>query len=191
VANVAPAYTAFGGRGAEPPRRPGRGDVPRDQAAGSTARVTDFPTARTMPPQDSWLCLLVWCSACYHQGAADLQAIIDAGQGDKPLKDVKFRCAKCGSRRTDGGIVAPPIRSGSAIVPVVVASDPIMRFVLNQGSSPTDPATFGPLHSQITKMSTRRLALPRNSSLAVAGLAVVGARYCRPAKKGRRSWRAP
>ena len=34
-------------------------------------------------------------------GAADLQAIIDAGQGDKPIKDLKFRCAKCGSRRTD------------------------------------------------------------------------------------------
>jgi len=35
------------------------------------------------------------------RGAADLQAIIDAGQGDKPIKDLKFRCAKCGSRRTD------------------------------------------------------------------------------------------
>jgi len=34
-------------------------------------------------------------------GTADLQAIIDAGQGDKPIKDLKFRCAKCGSRRTD------------------------------------------------------------------------------------------
>jgi hypothetical protein len=32
---------------------------------------------------------------------ADLQAIIDAGQGDCPLKDLRFRCTKCGSRLTD------------------------------------------------------------------------------------------
>ena len=43
----------------------------------------------------------MWCKACRHAGAADLQAIIDAGQGDKPIKDVRFRCAKCGSRPTD------------------------------------------------------------------------------------------
>jgi hypothetical protein len=24
-----------------------------------------------------------------------------SGQGDKPIKDLKFRCAKCGSRRAD------------------------------------------------------------------------------------------
>ena len=50
----------------------------------------------------SYLCLWVSCRAgCLRGGAADLQAIIDAGQGDKPIKDLKFRCAKCGSRRTD------------------------------------------------------------------------------------------
>jgi hypothetical protein len=49
-------------------------------------------------------------------GAADLQAIVDAGQGDRPLKDLKFRCAKCGSRMTDmvmmgkGGIGVQPWR---------------------------------------------------------------------------------
>jgi hypothetical protein len=53
-----------------------------------------------MLPQ-TYLCLFVWCKACHHQGAADLQAIIDAGKGDRPLKDLKFRCAKCGSRLTD------------------------------------------------------------------------------------------
>jgi hypothetical protein len=31
----------------------------------------------------------------------DLQAIIDAGQGDVPIKDLKFRCTECGSSRTD------------------------------------------------------------------------------------------
>jgi hypothetical protein len=39
--------------------------------------------------------------ACHHQAPADLQAIIDAGRGDVPVKDLKFRCAKCGSRLTD------------------------------------------------------------------------------------------
>lgn len=64
--------------------------------------MTDnFPTARTMLPQ-TFLCLWVWCKGgCQHAGAADLQAIIDSGRGDVPVKDLKFRCAKCGSRLTD------------------------------------------------------------------------------------------
>jgi hypothetical protein len=54
-----------------------------------------------MLPQ-TYLCLWVRCrGGCQHGRAADLQAIIDAGQGDRPLKDLRFRCAKCGSRRTD------------------------------------------------------------------------------------------
>ena len=46
-----------------------------------------------------------------HHATANLQEIVDSGRGDVPLKDVKFRCAKCGSRRTDsvmmgkGGVV--------------------------------------------------------------------------------------
>jgi len=49
--------------------------------------------------------------------AADLQAIVDGGQGDRPLKDLKLRCAHCGSRRTDdvmmakGGVGVQPWRS--------------------------------------------------------------------------------
>jgi hypothetical protein len=61
----------------------------------------NLPTARSTLPQSGWICLFVWCKACHHQAPADFQAIIDAGQGDKPLKDLKFRCAKCGSRMTD------------------------------------------------------------------------------------------
>ena len=30
---------------------------------------------------------------------------IDAGKGDRPLKDLKFRCAKCGSRLTDAVVM--------------------------------------------------------------------------------------
>jgi hypothetical protein len=74
---------------------------------GICQAVTDnFPTARSTLPQDSWLCWLVWCRACFHQMPADLQAIIVAGQGDRPLKDLKFRCAKCGSRMTDAVMMA-------------------------------------------------------------------------------------
>ena len=58
-----------------------------------------LPTARTHLAA-GWLIALVWCKACQHQAPADLQAIVDAGQGDRPLKELKFRCAKCGSRRT-------------------------------------------------------------------------------------------
>ena len=66
-----------------------------------TAPSDGLPTARSMLPQ-KYLCVWVSCRAgCLRGGAADLQAIIDAGQGDKPIKDLKFRCAKCGSRRTD------------------------------------------------------------------------------------------
>jgi hypothetical protein len=68
--------------------------------------VLDLPTARSILPQDGWLCLLVWCKACHHQGPADLQGIIDRARGDVPLKDLKFRCAKCGSRLTDSVVMA-------------------------------------------------------------------------------------
>ena len=51
----------------------------------------DPPTARSMLPQDGWLCLHVRCKACHHEGAADLQVIIDVGRGDEPLKDLRFR----------------------------------------------------------------------------------------------------
>ena len=42
----------------------------------------DLPTARNTLPKDAWLCLFVWCKACFHRGPADLQAIVDAGQGE-------------------------------------------------------------------------------------------------------------
>jgi hypothetical protein len=63
--------------------------------------VSDLPTARSMLPNDSWLCVFVWCKACHHQAPADLQAIIDAGRGDVPVKDLKFRCTSCSSALTD------------------------------------------------------------------------------------------
>jgi len=44
---------------------------------GLRASVTELPTARTMLPNDRWLCPFVWCKACHHQAPANLQAIID------------------------------------------------------------------------------------------------------------------
>jgi ribosomal protein L44E len=82
--------------------------------------VTDsLPTARSTLPQ-KWVFLHVWCKACHHRASADFQAIIDAGQGDRPLKDLKFRCTKCGSRMTDavmmgtGGTGVQPWRADGA-----------------------------------------------------------------------------
>jgi hypothetical protein len=75
------------------------------------------PTVRSTH-RAGYLCVLVWCKACHHQAPADLQAIIDGGRGDVPLKDLKFRCAQCGSRRTDavmmgkGGVGVQPWRAG-------------------------------------------------------------------------------
>jgi len=59
-----------------------------------------------MLPQAGWLCVLVWCKSSHHRAPADLQAIIDAGRGDVPLKDLRFRCTKCGSRLTDSVVMA-------------------------------------------------------------------------------------
>jgi hypothetical protein len=103
-------------RGTPTPRRSCRRAVPHDRAAGCTQRVTNLPTARTHLAA-GWLIELVWCKACNHQAPADLQAIIDAGQGDRPLKDLKFRCTKCGSSLTDHAesiLIPAAIRSGHA-----------------------------------------------------------------------------
>jgi hypothetical protein len=59
--------------------------------------MTDnLPTARNTLPKGAGV-----VQSLLSPGAADLQAIIDAGQGDRPLKDLRFRCAECGSRMTD------------------------------------------------------------------------------------------
>jgi hypothetical protein len=48
----------------------------------------------------------VWCKARHHEAPADLQGILDAGRGDVPIKDLRFRCAQCGSRPTDSVVMA-------------------------------------------------------------------------------------
>ena len=44
------------------------------------------------------------CAA--YPGSADLQKLIDAGQGDTPLVKLRWRCAECGSRLVNA-MVAP------------------------------------------------------------------------------------
>jgi hypothetical protein len=46
----------------------------------------------------------MWCKACRHQAEADLQALVDAGKGDVPLKDLRFGAAGAAaiSPRRDG-----------------------------------------------------------------------------------------
>jgi hypothetical protein len=53
----------------------------------------DLPTARTS--------VLVFCNSCRHRADADLQAIVDAGRGDVPLTELRFRCSQCGTDRTN------------------------------------------------------------------------------------------
>jgi len=61
----------------------------------------DLPTARSTH-KTNWVVLFVWCKACH--------------QSDRPLKDLKFRCAQRGSRHTDaammgkGGVGVQPWR---------------------------------------------------------------------------------
>ena len=45
--------------------------------------------------------LMVQCEACHHQQDADLKALVAAGRGDVPLAKLRFRCSRCGSRKTD------------------------------------------------------------------------------------------
>ena len=51
-----------------------------------------------------YVALLMWCKACRHQAEADLQALVDAGKGDVPLKDLRFGAAGAAaiSPRRDG-----------------------------------------------------------------------------------------
>jgi hypothetical protein len=45
--------------------------------------------------------VLVWCKACRHRADADLPALIAAGRGDTPLRELRFQCTRCRSRLTD------------------------------------------------------------------------------------------
>lgn len=53
------------------------------------------PTPRTTTND-----LAVTCNACLRSADADLAALIAAGYGDTPLRDLRFVCSGCGSADT-------------------------------------------------------------------------------------------
>jgi hypothetical protein len=52
-------------------------------------------------PRTGYVRVRVWRKACRHTADADLQAIVEAGRGDVPLTELRFRCSRCGTDRTD------------------------------------------------------------------------------------------
>jgi hypothetical protein len=50
--------------------------------------------------------VLVWCKSCRRRRDADLQSLVDAGRGDVPLVELRFRCANCRSSLTDFVVTA-------------------------------------------------------------------------------------
>ena len=69
--------------------------------------MTDaLPTARTTLAA-RYVRVPVFCNSCRHQADADLQAIVDAGRGDVPLTELRFRRSRCGTDRTDFVVTSP------------------------------------------------------------------------------------
>jgi hypothetical protein len=61
----------------------------------------ELPTPRTTLSA-RYVRVLVRCKSCRHRCDADLQALVDAGRGDVPLVELRFRCANCGSNLSYG-----------------------------------------------------------------------------------------
>jgi hypothetical protein len=59
-----------------------------------------LPTARTTL-RTGYARVLVFCCSCRRQADADMQALVDAGRGDVPLTELRFRCSQCGTGNTD------------------------------------------------------------------------------------------
>ena len=78
-----------------------RPNLPGWRAVSWVRRATDgLPTASTTL-RTGYVRVLVFCNSCRHHADADLQAIVDAGRGDVPLTELRFRCSQCGTDRTD------------------------------------------------------------------------------------------
>jgi hypothetical protein len=64
----------------------------------------ELPTRTTL--RTGYVRVRVWCKSCRRQRDADLQALVDAGRGDVPLVELRFRCANCRSSLTDFVVTA-------------------------------------------------------------------------------------
>jgi hypothetical protein len=65
----------------------------------------DLPTARTTL-QTGYVRLLLTCRSCLRSRDADLQGLTNAGRGDVPLVNLRFRCSYCGHREIDAVIAS-------------------------------------------------------------------------------------
>jgi len=84
-----------------------------------------------------YVVVLVWCKGCHQQKVADLEALIEAGKGDTPLINLRWRCSRCGSTRlTDwvctsrDAIAVKPWRSEAATRLTRSATRTAQAFVL-------------------------------------------------------------
>jgi hypothetical protein len=62
--------------------------------------VHELPTPRTTLAA-RYVRVGLNCRSCLHQTDADLEALIEAGRGDVPLIELRWRCGRCGHRRID------------------------------------------------------------------------------------------
>jgi hypothetical protein len=68
-------------------------------------KTDGLPTPRTAL-RTGCVRVLVFCNSCHHQADADLDALVKPGQGDVPLTELQFRCALCGTDRTEFVVTA-------------------------------------------------------------------------------------
>jgi hypothetical protein len=59
-----------------------------------------LPTACTTL-RAGYVRVLVLCNSCRHQADAELWAIVDAGRSNVALTELRFRCSRCRTDRTD------------------------------------------------------------------------------------------
>jgi hypothetical protein len=64
--------------------------------------LDDLPTPSTTLAA-RYVRVLLTCRSCQQQRDADLQALIDSGRGDVPLRSLRWKCARCGHRDIDHG----------------------------------------------------------------------------------------
>jgi hypothetical protein len=60
----------------------------------------ELPTPRTTL-KARYVRVLLTCWSCKYQRDADLQALIDAGRGDTPLVELRWRCSQCHTDKVD------------------------------------------------------------------------------------------
>jgi hypothetical protein len=63
-------------------------------------QMSDLPTVRDFAGT-SGVHLVVWCKACRHQETVAFAKLAEAGKGDAPVAQLRFRCTVCRSRLTD------------------------------------------------------------------------------------------